>query len=95
MGAANLANTAPVIRVVSLDHLLKQFMAATSAMGGRTPTRIVASPIQVDRWAFEAVPRSQWMPHGGVMTIMGARLVKGAHDAQPEFIWSRPIEADF
>lgn len=83
-----------ILRVVSLSALLKT-IGSEGAKWGRFPTRISASPTQVQRWESDLRKMHPSLdfrdPAATVLTIWGVLVVEGATDCQPELIWASPI----
>lgn len=63
---------------------------------GRMPDRVVACPVQVSAWMSEAMgaAREPMLDAPAHLYVLGARVVEGAHDAQPELIWSYPVTGE-
>lgn len=85
-----------IVRILPLSALYRSIIRGQSRMDGRMPDRVVACPLQVGAWESEAVGRIPDPLVGleGRLTIMGIPVVEGAHDAQPELIWSVPVTGE-
>lgn len=85
-----------VVHILS-THDLSAALVSAFGKYGRRPSRVVACPLQIAKW-FEDMSGAQrtvgtYVPTGHRFSYMGVPVVPGDKDAQPELIWSAPIEA--
>jgi len=88
-----------IVRILPLSALYRSIIRGQSRMDGRMPQRVVACPVQVQAWGSEGLrsrPDRDWMLSAEVenLHVLGVRVVEGAHDAQPELIWSVPVTGE-
>ena len=78
-----------VVRILPLRDL----MAALHNCAGPRPTRIVASWVQIQKWAEDAGPtRIATEPQAQqTLRVMGVPVCVGAPDAGAELIWARML----
>ena len=85
-----------IVRILPLSALYRSIIRGQSRMDGRMPQRVVACPVQVAAWGSEAAEAAFQilLERVNQLHVMGIPVVEGAHDAQPELIWSVPVTGE-
>ncbi len=83
-----------IVRILPLSALYRSIIRGQSRMDGRMPDRVVASRLQIMKWISDC--GMTWAALADIrdFAILGIPVVEGAHDAQPELIWSYPVTGE-